>query len=241
MLYILSTNSTSSSRFLEADTWNVLGNYAKTPLVLIGDEAQLRLVMLSTSDDNEFVYSMKLFLFHRLKLLRHSFVMLNVQYRMIDIMRTMISNLLYERNLVNDSDTDLSSRSLTQSMIQYVQRRWNVRSSILLLNVKSHKQRNTTKSSFNLVNASVMMELAVDLLDKGIVILSTGTPCNKIRGIHALIPVFNIQAPFRLTPSAQRLLFSLASRYIECLRSLSLEKNFSRFRAKLTNIHSMPH
>jgi hypothetical protein len=158
-----------ASRSLEADTWNVLANYAKTPLILIGDEAQLRPVVLSTPDNNGFVYPMKMSLFHRLKLLRHPSVMLRVQYRMVDIMGSMISDLFYDGKLVNGPGTDIPSRPLTQAIMQYVQDRWRVQSPIVLLNVEGNKQRDSTKSSYNLANASVVMHLVVDLLDKGIV------------------------------------------------------------------------
>jgi hypothetical protein len=75
-----------TSRSLKADTWNLLGNYQKTTLIWFDDEEiQLRSVILHTLNDNDLAYSMKMSLFHRLKLLGHSSIMLHVQYGMINV------------------------------------------------------------------------------------------------------------------------------------------------------------
>jgi superfamily I DNA and/or RNA helicase len=101
----------------------VLINYVKIFLILIDDEIQLRFVVLSISNNNEFVYLMKMFFFHRLELFHHLSIMLRVQYRMINIMKNMISNLFYDEKFVNDLETNISSRSFTQVIMQYVQDR----------------------------------------------------------------------------------------------------------------------
>jgi hypothetical protein len=81
-------------KFLKVDIWNILNNYVKKFLLLIDDDAQLRSIILSDSNQNEFVYSMLMSLFHRLKLLKHSSMLLKIQYRMlINWSQSWISNM----------------------------------------------------------------------------------------------------------------------------------------------------
>lgn len=158
-----------ASRLLEADSWNLLGNYNKTPLIMIGDENQLRPVVASTSENNGFLYSMQVSLFHRLKLLGHPSVLLNVQYRMLDVIGNMVSDLFYARKLTNGSGTDLASRPVSQAILRYVQGRWKIGSPMVGLDVKGHREKDSTKSSVNFVNVSVVMNLALDMIGKEIV------------------------------------------------------------------------
>jgi hypothetical protein len=47
----------------------VLINHVKKILILIDDETQLRFVVLNISNNNEFVYSMKMFFFSSIKII----------------------------------------------------------------------------------------------------------------------------------------------------------------------------
>ena len=65
--------------------WNLLGNYPKTSLVMISDEAQLHPVVLGDAKTNGFVKPLQMPLFLRLKLLGQASVLLNEQYRMVAV------------------------------------------------------------------------------------------------------------------------------------------------------------
>jgi ABC-type uncharacterized transport system fused permease/ATPase subunit len=45
---------------LEPDMWKALENYSNTPLIMIGDKTQLRLVVVSTHKDEEVRESIRL-------------------------------------------------------------------------------------------------------------------------------------------------------------------------------------
>jgi hypothetical protein len=97
-----------ATRVIEPDMWNLLGNYHKNPLILVGDENQLRPVVLSTVEENGFVNPLRLSLFQRLKMLGHPSIMLNIQYRMNTLIGSMVSKLFYADQLINGLGTDIS-------------------------------------------------------------------------------------------------------------------------------------
>jgi superfamily I DNA and/or RNA helicase len=123
------------TRSLKVDIWNILSNYVKKLLLLIDDDAQLRSIILNDSNQNEFVYSMLMSLFHRLKLLRHSSMLLKTQYRMLNVIENMISTLFYDQRLKNDHETNLISRFISQTIIEYVNRRWSIQFFMILYDV----------------------------------------------------------------------------------------------------------
>jgi superfamily I DNA and/or RNA helicase len=153
-------------RFLKVDIWNILSNYVKKLLLLIDDDAQLRSIIFSDSNQNEFVYSMLMSLFHRLKLLRHSSMLLKIQYRMLNVIENMISTLFYDQRLKNDHETDLISRFISQTIIEYVNRRWSIQFFMILYDVSEQTNKNNTRSSFNLMNVFAIMRLAINFIKK---------------------------------------------------------------------------
>ncbi len=56
---------------------------------------------------------MQMSLFHRLKLLRHSSMLLKPQYRMMNVIGNMISTLFYDQKLENDPETNIKSRLIS--------------------------------------------------------------------------------------------------------------------------------
>jgi hypothetical protein len=151
-------------KFLKVDIWNILSNYAKKLLLLIDDDAQLRSIILSDSNQNEFVYSMLMSLFHRLKLLKHSSMLLKTQYRMLNVIENMISTFFYDQRLKNDHETNLILRFISQTIIEYVNRRWSIQSFMILYDVFEQTNKNSTKSSFNLMNVFAIMRLTINLI-----------------------------------------------------------------------------
>jgi hypothetical protein len=66
------------TRAVKLNVWNILRNYCKTSLIMIENEAQLHLVILSTKKNNKFVSSLRMSLFYRFKFLRQFSMLLNV-------------------------------------------------------------------------------------------------------------------------------------------------------------------
>lgn len=78
--------------------WNILGNYnlRHASFVMIGDEAQLQPIVLSTLDENSLGKPLRLSYFHRMKLLGHPSAIYNTQYRMVEPIGRMISSRCFE-------------------------------------------------------------------------------------------------------------------------------------------------
>ena len=107
-----------ASRALEPDVWNILGNYnAAASFLVIGDDSQLQPVVMSgqkkrasKSGDNSFSRQLKLSYFARCKHLGRPSVLSNVQYRMMEPIGTMMSNLFYSGSLRNAIGTEIAAR-----------------------------------------------------------------------------------------------------------------------------------
>ena len=106
-----------TTKTIESNMWNFFENYFRTFLILIKNEIQLRSIILSDKNINDFVNFLRMSLFQRLKMLNQSSVLLNVQYRMIKTIDFMISKLFYFNMITNNSKTKISNRALTQKLI----------------------------------------------------------------------------------------------------------------------------
>jgi hypothetical protein len=155
-------------KFLKIDIWNILSNYVKKSLLLIDDDAQLRSIIFNDSNQNEFIYSMLMSLFHRLKLLKHSSMLLKIQYQMLNVIENMISTFFYDQKLKNDHETNLISRFISQTIIEYVNRKWSIQSFIIFYDVSEQTNKNSTKSFFNLMNVFAIMRLTINFIKKRI-------------------------------------------------------------------------
>jgi hypothetical protein len=120
-------------RAVESNVWNILKNYFKTFLVMIEDEAQLRLIILSIHKNNDFKNFLKMSLFYKLKFLNQSSIFFNVQYRMINVIDFMISKLFYANQIMNDESTFIVDRFLSRAIINYFTKTYNVSFFIMLL------------------------------------------------------------------------------------------------------------
>ena len=99
-------------RLLKTNIWNFFINYRNFFIVFVENERQLRLVVQETFKNNVFVYFMSMLLFHRVKFLSHFSMMLRIQYRMMNIIKCMISTLFYNDEFINAFNTKLFQRSL---------------------------------------------------------------------------------------------------------------------------------
>ena len=138
-------------------------------MILIDDETQFKFVMLNIIKNNDFLYSMKMNLFHRLKILKHFFAFFNIQYCMMNSLNDMIFWLFYNEKFKNDSEIDIIFKFISQSIIVYENLKWKFEFFVMLLDVEKQTEINVNQSKFNFVNASMIMNLMMNLMQKKIV------------------------------------------------------------------------
>ncbi len=155
-------------RTIEFNVWNILENYFRTFLIMIENEAQLRSIILSIHKNNDFKNSLKMSLFYKLKFLNQSSMLFSVQYRMIDVIDSMISKLFYANRVTNDKRTFVVDRSLSRAIINYFTKTYNVSSSIMLFQVYEKILKNNTHSLYNLINASTTLNMMIKMIGRNV-------------------------------------------------------------------------
>jgi superfamily I DNA and/or RNA helicase len=136
---------------------------------MIENEAQLHLVILSTKKNNEFVSSLRMSLFYKFKLLKQLSMLLNVQYRMINVIESMISKFFYANQISNDEETVVVNRLLSQAIINYFSKFYSISTSIMLLQVEEKTLKDSTHSLYNLINASTILNMIIKMIEQKVV------------------------------------------------------------------------
>ena len=157
-----------ATRAVEPDMWNILGHYPSAALLMVGDEAQLPPVVLSDNKDNGFSSPLRMSLFLRLKLLGIPSVLLHEQYRMVEDIGSMVSNVFYHGQLTNGPGTKLQDRSLLQDIAEYFDTAYGVKSPLLLLDVDGTTSHDANKLRYNSRSASAALNLGLDMIRKGV-------------------------------------------------------------------------
>ena len=151
------------------DMWNILGHYPNISLVMVGDEAQLSSAVLSDKKTNGFWRPLRLSFFQQLKVLGQPSVLLNEQYRMVESIGTMVSKLFYSNLLSNALLTAIQSRPRLQRIIQYLSAVSLAKTPVILLAVSGTKMQDANQSRFNPDNASVAMNLGINIVSRGVI------------------------------------------------------------------------
>lgn len=154
-----------ASRALEPDMWNLIGNYNAHSLVMIGDDAQLQLNIMSAQNGdggsypNPFSDQLNMSYFAKSKLLGREFVMLKVQYRMIPEIANMISKTFYGEQLANSLETRIFSRPKARAIQEYLKRIYYVQKPIMTLTVTGHAETDINPLATRTVWGQVAFEL----------------------------------------------------------------------------------
>jgi superfamily I DNA and/or RNA helicase len=115
------------------------------------------------------VSSLRMSLFYRFKLLRQLSMLLNIQYRMIDVIESMISKLFYANQISNDEEIVVVNRLLSQAIINYFSKFYSISTSIMLLQVEEKTLKDSTHSLYNLINASTILNMIIKMIEQKIV------------------------------------------------------------------------
>ena len=133
---------------------------------MVGDEAQLFPMVISNENNNSFWRLLRLSLFQWLKMLGQPSILLNKQYRMVSKIELMVLTLFYSCKLVNGSGTAIENRPCLQRIAAYFRSVYDINSPLMLLEVSSTTQQDGSKSRFNTKNASVALNLGVNMINK---------------------------------------------------------------------------
>jgi superfamily I DNA and/or RNA helicase len=131
---------------------------------MIENEAQLHLVILNTKKNNEFVSSLRMSLFFKFKLLKQLSMLLNIQYRMMNVIESMISKLFYANQISNDEEIVVVNHFLSQAIINYFNKFYWISTSIMLLQVKEETFKDSTYSLYNLINALTILNMIIKMI-----------------------------------------------------------------------------
>ncbi len=108
----------------------------------------------------------------------------------------MISKLFYANQVTNDEETFIDDRSLSRAIVNHFQKIYNVSSSMMLLQIKEETFKNNTRSLYNLVNASTILNMTINMIER------------EIMQFHEVFIIIFYRAQFKL--------------YRQTLRNLSL-------------------
>lgn len=111
--------------------WNVLGNYNSAALVMIKDEKQLPLLMISKPENNGFVNLLHLLLFSWLIVLSHICVWFNVQQQMVETIGGIAPHLFYKNMIQNSPDTLVDHCACSVDVKRYFCKAYNMNSPLL--------------------------------------------------------------------------------------------------------------
>jgi hypothetical protein len=96
-------------------------------------------------------------------------MLLNVQYRMIDVIELMILKLFYANQISNDEEIVVVNRFLSQAIINYFSKFYLISISIMLLQVEEETLKNNTHFLYNLINASTILNMIIKMIEQKIV------------------------------------------------------------------------
>ena len=154
-----------AARAPEPYFWYLMANYPSPPLILVGDDAQLRPVILSKLETNGMVKQLALSLFTRLKAVGHPSAILLDQHRQVPILAELTNTLYYHGQFRNGPGTAIDQRPHAQVLEKYIKKKFGFTgTSTVMVKFKAKAEMDSTKSLFNLVSARAVMEILEEIL-----------------------------------------------------------------------------
>lgn len=84
-----------ASKPTEPESWNILANYRPRAFIFVGDHQQLKPVVMSRPDRNNFAGQLSISLFARIRLAGYPGIMFNEQHRMHPAIARLVSEVFY--------------------------------------------------------------------------------------------------------------------------------------------------
>lgn len=99
------------------------------------------------------------------------YIFLNTKYRMVAPISNMISQLLYANQLEHDLGIAISRRPLYRyiRITESFQQQFEVNSTLMLYAIKGKPDEDNSRSCYNIINANMILNLVVYMIEKGFV------------------------------------------------------------------------
>jgi hypothetical protein len=92
-----------------------------------------------------------------------------VQYRMINVIESMILNFFYANQISNDEEIIVVNRFLSQAIINYFNKFYSISTSIMLLQIEEKSLKDSTYSLYNLINASTILNMIIKMIEQKVI------------------------------------------------------------------------
>ena len=139
------------ARSSEPEFWYILGNYV-APILLFGDDVQLKLFVKNTSLTNCFVRQIAFSYFSRLKAIGFLWSILKTQHRTVKLIADCTNQIFYQGVLINGSDTIVADRPYALAMQIYLSNKFPEipKTSAMVIKVHSTAIKNSNYFYYNL-------------------------------------------------------------------------------------------
>lgn len=146
--------------------------------LLLNQQAQIDIIIIrcTTNETLKLAISMvkeeilepplRLFYFHRMKLLGHPSALFGLQYRMVRPVEKMINNLFYEDDLHSAKSTKLMNRPEFKKIVKFLQNHYSVKGPVLLLKFRGESSRDSNRSLYNITNLNETLKLAISMIEE---------------------------------------------------------------------------
>ena len=151
----------------EPDFWYIM-NYPTSAFLLVGDDAQLKPITHSTIKTNGFVKQLQLPYFARIKATGHPYITLTTQHRAVPILASLTSDVFYDGILTNGPGTAVEGRPDAQAMEDFLTEKFPglPRTSAMIVSTEGQTLRDSSKSYYNMNNASAMITYLEEILEQ---------------------------------------------------------------------------
>jgi superfamily I DNA and/or RNA helicase len=159
-------------RLVEPQLWPVFAHYPNTSShIFVGDPHQLPPQLESYSANNCFAPQSRTSLFSRFFHGGHVHYFFDQQHRTVSPIGDLVSAVFYDKKLTNTPSTDIKheSRDIARPIQDFNEQKYRMKSTIVFSDNKNGiaKQNDVGKSSYNISNCAIGLNLAVDLVQAG--------------------------------------------------------------------------
>jgi superfamily I DNA and/or RNA helicase len=159
-------------RATEPMLWLALAHYPECRFhIFIGDPEQLPPQLQSCTQNNSFAKQLRISMYTRFYFGGHVYEFFDKQHRAVSPIGKMVSSVFYAKRLINGPGTDMDhpSRDIARRIAEYNKENYSKHSPIIFLDNKDYvvKKNAVGKSSYNISNCAVGINLAVDLVMNG--------------------------------------------------------------------------
>lgn len=160
-----------AGKAVETEVIAILGHKRCRIFVFIGDPRQLRPFVRETAEENKLVPQRHLSLFERLIRNGFPYVILKEQYRMIEEIGSIVSNVFYNgqlRTAATALATSEARHEKVQATTDFNKTEFAMGAPCLFVEVSNGKEKKKKDSKYNIKNTTMVMQTAISMVRDGV-------------------------------------------------------------------------